>query len=735
MRSNKLLNRAIALALTTMSTLACAVSLGDLTVQSRPGEPMQATLQIEDLDLTISPLLVRVAPPSTYLRVGVPWAQPVQDLQLVRDGSQSTIQIKVVGTNPLSVQSFPLLIELNAGGKVSVRNYQIVARDGHFEVLEGAVAPAVGTSHPMLSGAPEVQGAKSATAPVSAKVVTNNAENAVKAPKSAPAEAQKPAVQPLSAPAEKATAKPAAKHRAPEIVREYVALNGFDATQPFNVQRSMTLWSVAKLYWPSYRGATLEQLLIAFRNHNPEAFVKGNPDELLSGSKLVPPSEKDVFAIDALEAFKEIHGANTAVPPPTQNLIDAQKLSNTLAGKVADAQDRERTEGKTLEDIERAGRAALESGKEVLNGKDSAIEASGLQAAADANAAQGEGTPSAEAASDKNEEPSRAHNDDAADAAATGLSPEEPKAEEAKPEEGEKAQDSAQSEGVSATETKSEEAAKVSEEAPKAEEATPAASDSAPSSEAASNATEEKKAESAPGDASAEKQDAQESSSYWWAGLGGLILLLLIWFIKTRRRDEEEEEETKPKGVILQSEIKPATAAALSAVEKTVDEAVKNGTTAGAMGVGSMAYSEALQKELKEAKADQPWLDPNDEELPPIDEELSSAATAEQSEKAGQVIKSVSLDLDEGEEEEEEEAGAKDEKGAKENAPVSNKELALQAALEAKYNLAKSFVGIGALNEALELLDEVRRRGTPEQRERAAELAATIPIASSKDKA
>lgn len=72
MRSNKLLNRAIALALTTMSTLACAVSLGDLTVQSRPGEPMQATLQIEDLDLTISPLLVRVAPPSTYLRVGVP---------------------------------------------------------------------------------------------------------------------------------------------------------------------------------------------------------------------------------------------------------------------------------------------------------------------------------------------------------------------------------------------------------------------------------------------------------------------------------------------------------------------------------------------------------------------------------------------------------------------------------------------------------------------------------------
>lgn len=66
---------------------------------------------------------------------------------------------------------------------------------------------------------------------------------------------------------------------APNVVKEYVALNGFDASQAFHVQQDMTLWSVALLYWPSYRGATLEQLVIAFRNLNRTAFKEGDPGQ------------------------------------------------------------------------------------------------------------------------------------------------------------------------------------------------------------------------------------------------------------------------------------------------------------------------------------------------------------------------------------------------------------------------------------------------------------------------
>ena len=51
--------------------------------------------------------------------------------------------------------------------------------------------------------------------------------------------------------------------------------------------------------------------------------------------------------------------------------------------------------------------------------------------------------------------------------------------------------------------------------------------------------------------------------------------------------------------------------------------------------------------------------------------------------------------------------------------PESAKEQALIQALDAKLKLASSFVGLGALKEALELLDEVKRRGSDDQRERA----------------
>ena len=53
-------------------------------------------------------------------------------------------------------------------------------------------------------------------------------------------------------------------------------------------------------------------------------------------------------------------------------------------------------------------------------------------------------------------------------------------------------------------------------------------------------------------------------------------------------------------------------------------------------------------------------------------------------------------------------------------APAPNaKEEALGKSIEAKLKLANSFVGLGALQEARELLVEVKKHGTPEQKARA----------------
>lgn len=856
MLSKKIVNRAVAFALAAMSTVTGAVSLGDLAVQSRPGEPMEATLQIEDLDLSISPLLVRVAPPSSYLRAGIAWPQEVQTLHLERDKSSASVRVRLVSDEPMKFQSFPLLIELNAGGKVSVRNYQIVAMKDRFEVLEGTVAPSPmgelaqkADAAQMKSGmpvaaqtkkAPAVSSAVAQTAPVSEKTVKSagdvekaekvqTAEKMEKAAAGAAAKtgsaAQKAAETAVEKTVEKASAAKQAgktavarKHRAPEIVREYVALNGFDATEPFHVQHHMTLWSVAKLYWPSYRGSTLEQLLVGFRNRNPAAFEKGDPDVLLTGSTLVPPSEEDVFAIDAIKAFHEIHGERTAVPLPTQNLIDAQKISNALAGSVADAQDRERSAGKGEKDIARAGRDTLESGKTLMAESAETMDkvTEPAPGKTEAKEAATEGMSAGEQTPGRDDLGDGVTHDDAADAMtgqiAQGKSVEEAKslaqeAAEAKPLSAEKpAVETPQAEAgkLSAVEALTEAAQKVgnlNEVVAAAEKETAPAEPTAEamkgaetlSVEAADKARaaqmpsdEEKaraavagmksdmkaleaqdgaeKAADAPGAAAdakagagmsdAKRTDPQKTaepeslSPAWWGAIVLVLIFLAGWFFKTRHREEAPEEDEAKKGVVLQKDVKPSTPAQLKAVEKTVDEAVKNGTTAGAMGVGSMAYSEELQKELAaEGSAaaqtaggklspaagrhasTQPWLE-GDEEMPPVDPEatLSEEELKAQTARTGELISGVSLNLEDGEKDANDAKAAPKPAKPQVIAAVNNKEQALQAALEAKYNLAKSFVTMGALNEALELLEEVRQRGNPELKARAAELAATIPV-------
>lgn len=717
MFAKRMLAGATALAILGFAASAQAVSLGDLTVESKPGEPLEALLEINDLDLTISPLLVRVAPPATYLREGVNWPSQVQDLKLARDGRNGTIRLRLYGEQALKAGSFPLLMEMNAGGTVTVRAYEVQSKDGVFVVKPSAErttvkgAPRRVAPEPLV--VPEEPKAESAKAepvksepaktepavktakavPEAVKAVEAPKQEAVPAVKPAPEAAQapkaavaqkqeavKPAVEAPKAAAEpvkqvaKAAEKPAKVRRkgryAPSVVKEYVALNGFDASQPFEVQRDMTLWSVASLYWPSYRGSTLEQLVIAFRNRNPSAFKAGNPGALEAGAVLNPPSIEEVLAIDPVAAFHEVHGADTAIPGPTQNLIDAQRLSNEAAAKVADAQDRERTAGKAPEEVAEAGHQALEQEKA------EAVEAE-AEAAAEARA--------------------------------------EAKAAEAAPA----------AEDKPAAEEKPAEAPAAAPEAPKAEPV---------------------KAE--PVKTDAEAGGLMANKGLW--GIGALILALLVFLgLRSRKREEEPAEESKPVSVMIQKDVPPASEAQLAAVSKTVDEAVKNGTTAGAMGAGAMAYAMAQKDEEAKADksekaagpvADQPWLDPDDDELPPLDEDEKGPVRGSPKQTAA-ILDGVSLDLDDAEPEKAPEEAKPAEKPVQEEkpaaapeapAPESDKERALAKALDSKLKLATSFVSLGALKEALELLEEVKRRGSDEHRARAEALEQKIKSLSDK---
>ncbi len=667
---------ATALAILGFAVSAQAVSLGDLTVESKPGEPLEALLEINDLDLTISPLLVRVAPPATYLREGVNWPSQVQDLKLARDGSNGTVRLRLYGEQALQSGSFPLLMEMNAGGTVTVRAYEVQTKDGSFVVTPSAERTTVKGEPRRLSPEPLVV-PREPEAAQDNQEAKKEGKAETKSDSKAESGAAAPTVKTAAAPQKEVSAASAEKQGkirrkgryAPNVVKEYVALNGFDASQAFHVQQDMTLWSVALLYWPSYRGATLEQLVIAFRNLNRTAFKEGDPGRLEVRSVLNPPTVEEVLAIDPVAAFHEVHGADTAIPGPTQNLIDAQRLSGEAAAKVADAQDRERTAGKAPEVVAEAGQQALEEEKAEAVRE----EAEAAEARAEAKAAE----EAAEKAA-------------AAEAAAA-----EKPAESAKP-------------------------AEPAADAPKVEPV---------------------KTEAPARLADAAGSGGTNNLLFW--GVGALVLALLAFLgLRSRKREEDPVEEKKPVAVQIQKDVPPTSEAQLKAVSTTVDEAVKNGTTAGAMGAGAMAYAmaqknetrnseKALKSEGTGAPADQPWLEPDDDELPPLDEEEKGPVLGA-SRQAAAVLEGVSLELDDAVAPAQTSAPAAapaaatpapaEQKPAEQPEPAepeTDKERALAKALDAKLKLATSFVSLGAVDEALELLQEVKRRGGDELRHRA----------------
>lgn len=726
-----MLAAAAAAALAVFPSLSQAVELGDLKVVSQPGQPLEAVLDVNDVDITISPLLVRVAPPATYLREGVEWPREAQDLKMARMGGEAgKVRVKVVGGQSLS-EGFPLLIEMNAGGKVTVRSYRLDPVNGTFRVSAAEEMPA---SEPKAAAGGEssaVPAAKSAeTAPQSMKAVdksvekvSETAEKPVEKTAFAAAEVHPKTTQRIEEKEKSVKSFEAGKkggHRtgryAPNVVREYVALNGFNPNEAFTVQRDMTLWSIAKLYWPSCPGALLEQVAVALTQKNPSAFVDGDPSRIVIGQSLSAPLSDEVFAIDPMEAFRAVHGASAAVPGPTQNLIDAQHRSREAAGETAAAQIAALSRGESVEQVAETGRKALDAWE------------SNQKKAAAAGAPTAAVNAPAEAAPALPEAPESA-------------APAQPSAEANPPSAApvSEAETAAANTGAAAQPT--------AENDSKTEAEAPSPTESAPAEDA-------KPAQSA---ADAQQPAAEEKRpliSYLLIIVGIAIIASIAWRKRREKAVKEAEEAVaaakKGQGVVaFQRDVAPAGEAQLKAVEATVDEAVKNGTTAGAMGVGAMAYTEAQMKTDAQAAAaaaatakkqveEQPWLkaDDNDQELPPLSDEEreSSERTAKQTAgMTAEKLKRVDLNLDEqtpayvpplAPEPIPTEAAAAPVKAApapqpaaQPAAPVPNeKERARLEAIDAKLNLAKSFIGLDAKKEALELLAEVKKEGSEVQR-------------------
>lgn len=244
---------------------ANAASLGQLQVISQADQNFQATFQVHDVSPTGGSLTARLAPAKTYEQYRVTMPESAKGLKLALI-NKNPLTLRISGDRPAQERSFPLLVELNEAGKVSVSRYNI------FIGASGSVEPVAVNAGP---------------APISTATP-------VTAAASAPTQAPAPAVK--AAPTKVQTT--VAKDESTMTPLERMRARNYDLNKPVVVEPGYTPWSLGVLYQSRYPQATVNQVLVALAIHNPNAFPNDDVRSLRAGASLMAPPASLVNSID-----------------------------------------------------------------------------------------------------------------------------------------------------------------------------------------------------------------------------------------------------------------------------------------------------------------------------------------------------------------------------------------------------------------------------------------------------
>lgn len=295
-----------------------ALSLGNISLLSKPGERLLAELEVKDISpVEGNDLQAFLAAPELY---SVARVTPSPELALVKTQFKrkpdGTAVIEFSSDQPLTSPSLDMLIEFRwaTGRRVFMGN--VPTQSGGAAATGSAPAPSL----PVISPPAAAQsGPASATASAPAVTDPPASAPAPSAPTPAPAVAEKPP-EPAT-PATK-TAQPAKTERG----------------QSLTVVRGDTAGELAARHKSSQ--VSLDQMLLALLRANPDAFVDNNVNRLKAGAVLKLPTDQEAQQTTTAEARQTIqtqavdfakYRANLAAAAPSTEL---PKASRSVEGRV-----------------------------------------------------------------------------------------------------------------------------------------------------------------------------------------------------------------------------------------------------------------------------------------------------------------------------------------------------------------------------------------------------------------
>jgi pilus assembly protein FimV len=274
---NRSLKLSVLLALAVGSGQAAALELGQIQVKSALGQPLVAEIPLSpEHPSEVRDLTAKLASSEDFSRAGITGGAPSIPLQFsVVDGANGKKVIRITSSAPVNDPYLDLLIEVSSSAGKSVREFAILLDPPNAPAAAPVTrAPAEAPASASSSGKPSRHAAPAPSGEAAAPKPAKPARQA--APASAPAEARKPAGS----------------------GGEYGP-----------VESGQTLSGVAKATAPN--GVDINQMLLALKQANPDAFYRDNINALKTGAVLRIPSREDAQAMAVAAAVAEVRRQNS----------------------------------------------------------------------------------------------------------------------------------------------------------------------------------------------------------------------------------------------------------------------------------------------------------------------------------------------------------------------------------------------------------------------------------------
>jgi pilus assembly protein FimV len=265
---------ALALALGMPALDAHALALGRVNVQSALGEPLRAEIDVPDINAEeAASLKANVASGDAFKAAGLEFNPALGNVQIsLQRRPDGRAYLRLTSDRPINEPFVDLILEANWSSGRIVRDYT------------------------MLFDPPNLR-AQAAPNAVTAPSVA--AQSAAAAPKAAPAPSSAPSPIAAAAPSRAPAVRPAARPAPAPKAEQAPAKQG-----SVTVKAGDTANQLAARYKPA--GVSLDQMLVAMLNTNPNAFVDGNVNRLKKGAVMEMPSASTATGTSAAEARQTI---------------------------------------------------------------------------------------------------------------------------------------------------------------------------------------------------------------------------------------------------------------------------------------------------------------------------------------------------------------------------------------------------------------------------------------------